>query len=156
MIFSNLIFATIVVGYALTSIKHENVNIYIVTTMIILILSQHNSITIRHLQNHFKFNNLVNLTKHNIYIEKSIHPSMKYIFSFGKYKNSEFFVKNNITFEKQTSHQLDRNGQFVHKNKMSLNPNNFDIIITTNQFNSDFFNDWEQKSTNIYFNQSIR
>ena len=156
MIFSNLIFATTLVGYALTSIKHENVNIYIVTTMIILILSQHNTITIRHLQNHFKFSNLVNLTKHNIYIDKSIHPCIKYIFSFGKYKNSEFFVKNNITFEKQTSHQLDRNGQFVHKNKMSMNPNNFDIIITTNQFNSDFFNDWEQKSTNIYFNQSIR
>ena len=153
MLFGNLFFYTLIFGRLLNSFKHPTKHAIALTVVSTAIFLQHGALRMRHEQDFFDTEELSKLSHKKVYIHQSLAPVVRFLLTFGEARDWGIDRKNDLYYQKQTSHVIGPDGLFLrdHRNKNSkVDFSAYDILITSNQISSDSTSQWMKKSNHFY------
>lgn len=155
MLWVNLFFWVLLLAKLINSIKYRSKHVIALVLIILGILMQHRSLSMRKGQNFFDLDELCKLTEKKIYVDRTLSPTIKYLTSYGTAKVWKEDINNQISFQKQIPHILDSNGHMEATRKVeNLDLSFFDIAITTDLISVKNPSEWMNYSK--YFYQNIK
>ena len=151
MLWGNLSFFIIILAKFLSSVSHHLGSSMAICIVGIGILLQHNSLSMRANQNFFDAEELCKLYDKKIYVDRGLSPIVKYLTTFGVAKKCEVTNKNDFFYQKQTTHALDSDGNFLGMSEQkSQDFSPFDVLIVSDSIINDESSNWENTSNHFY------
>ena len=151
MLWGNLSFFIIILAKFLSSVSH-----HLVSSMAICIVGLEFYCNIIPLacgliKNFFDTEELCKLYDKKIYVDRGLSPIVKYLTTFGVAKKWEVTNKNDFFYQKQTTHALDSDGNFLgisEQKSQDFSP--FDVLIVSDSIINDESTKWENTSNHFY------
>lgn len=151
MLWGNLSLFIIILAKFLSSVSHHLRTSMAICIVGFGILLQHNSLSMRANQNFFDAEELCKLYDKKIYVDRGLSPIVKYLTTFGVAKKWEVTNKNDFFYQKQTTHILDSDGNFLgisEQKSQDFSP--FDVLILSHSIINDESSNWENTSNHLY------